>query len=268
MKTLLAAAAVLSVVIAPMASAQVPGGAPPDYSRFDQRPGGPDDRRAQPRWSTGDRLPPQYRQRQHYVDDWQKRGLRRPPKGYRWVRYNDNNYFLVAVVSGLIAQTVYRDERDQSWNRRYTQRYTYQDDIYYRECRRSSDPAGILVGALIGGLIGDAMDDSRGSGGAIAGVILGGAMGAALTRDLDCDDRSYAYKSYYNAFNSGRPGSIHRWRNPHTGRYGQMRIDGYHTDPGGFRCTTFTQTVYIGGRPRVDRGRACRQPDGSWAIVN
>lgn len=264
MKMLLTAAAVLSMGLAPMASAQTLG--PPD-GPYGQRPGDQADPRYRPRWSAGDRLPPQYRQRHHYVEDWQKRGLRRPPKGYRWVRYNDNNYFLVAVVSGLIAQTVYRDELDQSWDRRYSQRYTYQDDIYYRECRKSPDPAGVLIGALIGGLIGDAVDD-RGSGGAIAGVILGGAMGAALTRDLDCEDRSYAYKSYYNGFNSGRPGSTYRWRNPRSGRYGEMRVDGYYSDQAGFRCTNFTQRVYINGRPRIDRGRACRQPDGSWAIVN
>ncbi|MDP2260980.1 MAG: RcnB family protein [Caulobacter sp.] len=268
MKKLLAAAAALSMLIAPMASAQPPGSPPPDGSRFGQRPGDSVDSRYRPRWSAGDRLPPQYRQRQHYVEDWQKRGLRRPPKGYRWIRYNDTNYFLVALATGLIAQTVYRDERDQSWDRRYSQRYTYQDDIYYRECRKSPDPAGVLIGALIGGLIGDAIGDDRGSGGAILGVILGGAMGAALTQDLDCEDRSYAYRSYYDGFNSGRPGSIHRWRNPRNGRYGQVRIDGYYNDAGGFRCTNFTQTIYIDGRPRLGRGRACRQPDGSWAIVN
>lgn len=267
MKMLLAAAAVLSMGLAPIASAQTPGSGPPDEGRFRPRPGDQTDQRYRPRWSAGDRLPPQYRQREHYVEDWQRRGLRRPPKGYRWVRYNDHNYFLVAVVSGLIAQTVYRDERDQTWDRRYSQRYTYQDDIYYRECRKSADPAGVLIGALIGGLIGDAVDD-RGSGGAIAGVILGGAMGAALTRDLDCEDRSYAYRSYYNGFNSGRPGSTYPWRNPRSGRYGEMRVDGYYRDPAGFRCTNFTQRVYINGRPRIDRGRACRQPDGSWAIVN
>ena len=266
MKKLLTAAAALSMVLAPMASAQTPYPTPPDSGRFGPPPSDQADQRSRRRWPAGARRPPQYRQREHYVEDWQRRGLRRPPKGHRWVRYNDNNYFLVAIVSGLIIQTIYRDERDQTWERRYTHRYTYQDDIYYRECRRSSDPAGVLVGALIGGLIGNAMDDD--GGGAIAGVILGGAMGAALTRDLDCEDRSYAYRSYYNGFNSGRPGSIHRWRNPRNGRYGQMRVDGYYNDQAGFRCTTFTQTVYINGRPRIDRGRACRQPDGSWAIVN
>lgn len=265
MKKLLTAAAILSMGLAPIASAQTPG--PPD-GRYGQRPGDQGDQRFRPRWSAGDRLPPQYRQREHYVEDWQRRGLRRPPKGYRWVRYRESNYFLVAVASGLIAQTIYRDERDQTWDRRYSQRYTYQDDLYYRECRKSPDPAGVLIGALIGGLIGDAVDDSHGSGGAIAGVILGGAMGAALTRDLDCEDRSYAYRSYYNGFNSGQPGGTYRWRNPRSGRYGQMRVDGYYSDRAGFRCTNFTQTVYINGRPRIDRGRACRQPDGSWAIVN
>lgn len=267
MKQLLAAAAALSMVAAPMAWAQPADAGARPGDRLDQRLEGPREGRHGPRWSAGDRLPPQYRQPQHYVLDWRARGLRRPPKGYRWVRYRDHDYFLVALATGLIAQTIYRDERDRDWDRRYDRRYTYRDDGYYRECRGKPDPAGVLVGALIGGLLGQAAGDDD-AGATIAGVIIGGALGASLTRDLDCEDRSYAYRSYYDGFNSGRPGSYHRWRNPYNQHRGEVRIDGYYADPAGFRCTTFTQTIYIDGRPRTGVGRACRQPDGTWAIVN
>lgn len=268
MKRLLTAAVAFAMLTSAGAQAQ-PGPADrggPDGPRYD----GPRyDRGYNPRWSRGDRLPEQYRQPQYYVGDWRQRGLRQPPRGYRWVRYNDNNYFLVAVVSGLIAETIYRDERDQNWDRRYAQRYTYNDDGYYRECRDKPDPAGVLVGALIGGLIGNAAGgDGRKGGSTLAGVIIGGALGGALTRDMDCEDRGYAYRTYYDGFNSGRPGSLYRWNNPRNDHRGELRIGNYYSDPGGFRCTTFTQTIYIDGRPQQGRGRACRQPDGSWAIVN
>ena len=36
------------------------------------------------------------------VNDWRGYHLRRPPIGYHWVRY-DNNFLLVALASGLIA---------------------------------------------------------------------------------------------------------------------------------------------------------------------
>jgi hypothetical protein len=51
-------------------------------------------------------------------------------------------------------------------------------------------------------------------------VIVGGALGAAMTRNLNCEDRSYAYKTYYDGFNSGRPNSTYQWRNPNNGHYG------------------------------------------------
>ena len=35
-----------------------------------------------------------------------------------------------------------------------------------------------------------------------------------------------------------------------------------------FRCSNYSQTIYVQGRPQEARGRACRQPDGTWAIVS
>lgn len=265
MKIALTATLALSLLASGSAFAQTPYSSQDrDRDRagptHDYRPGGP-------RWSRGDRLPPQFRQERYRETEWRRLGLRQPPRGYRWYRYGDNNYFLAAITTGLILETYYRDDRDQRWNQTYRRTYTYQDDVYYRECRTSTDPAGVLLGALIGGLIGNAAGDGRGSSTA-AGVIIGGALGAAMTKDMDCEDRSYAYRSYYNGFNSGRPGARYSWTNPRTRHRGDMVIGNYYYDRSGFRCTTFTQTIYIQGRPQVSRGHACRQPDGTWAVVD
>jgi surface antigen len=159
-----------------------------------------------------------------------------------------------------------RGDPNQRWRQRYAQTYTYNDDSYYRACRNSPDPAGVIAGALIGGLIGNAA--SRGDGGAtVAGVIVGGALGAAMTKGLDCQDQSYAYKTYYDGFNSGRPNSTYQWRNPSNGHYGNFRVVSYANDPDGFRCANFSQQIYINRRPQASTGRACQQPDGTWAIV-
>lgn len=238
-----------------------------DQNRFQDLRNNPGFRVATPRFSRGDRLPDQYRQNnQYFVSDWQQHGLRQPPGGYRWVRDDNNDFFLALIATGMITEVVYRDDRDQMWRQHYSREYTYDDDIYYQECRNSPDPAGVLVGALIGGLLGNAAGSGR-TGATLAGVIVGGAVGAALTSDLDCEDRSYAYKTYYDGFNSGRPGSRYEWRNPRNGHYGNFEIVSYANDPYGFRCANFTQTIYIQGRPQLARGRACRQPDGTWAIV-
>jgi len=132
--------------------------------------------------------------------------LRQPPRGYHWVRNDNNDFFLATISSGIIYEVVYRDDRDQMWRQRYAAPTTYNDDSYYRDCRSSPDPAGVIAGALIGGLLGNAVGNGGGrTGTTIAGVIVGGAVGAALTNNLNCEDRSYAYKTYSDGFNAGRP---------------------------------------------------------------
>jgi len=162
------------------------------------------------------------------------------------------------------------DDQRQSWRQRYKREYNYQDDNYYRQCRTQVDPAGVIAGALIGGLLGNAMAGRRGGRAVptIAGVVIGGALGAALTKNLNCEDQSYAYNTYYNGFNSGRTNVPYQWRNPNSGNYGEVRVDNYYSDPGGFRCAQFNQQIFIHGRPQTGTGRACQQPDGTWAIVN
>ena len=229
----------------------------------------PDTRVATPRWSRGDRVPDRYRQSQYVVGDWQQHGLRRPPRNYHWVRDDNNDFFLALITSGVIMESVYRDDRDHLWQQRYSRQYTYNDDSYYRECRNTPDPAGIAIGALIGGLLGNAAGSGGGQVGAtLAGVIVGGAVGAALTSNLDCEDRGYAYKTYYDGFNAGRPNAVYRWNNPRNDHRGEFRVVDYYNDPAGFRCSNYSQTIYIQGRPQEARGRACRQPDGTWAIVS
>ncbi|MBI1407385.1 MAG: hypothetical protein GC145_14830 [Caulobacter sp.] len=259
------------LVLSLLNGAAVSAGAQPRDRDRDERQSQQQDR-ARPdgqRWTRGDRLPGQYRQRQYVVSDWRRRGLRPPPRGYNWVHDGHDNFFLAAIATGLISEAIYASDREQRWNQRYRRTYSYRDDIYYRECRTSSDPAGVIVGALIGGLLGNAAgDDGRRGGSTLAGVIIGGAVGAALTRDMDCEDRSYAYRSYYDGFNAGRVGRRYAWSNPRNGHRGELRVGSYYNDPYGFRCATFSQRIYIEGRWRDGRGRACRQPDGTWAIVD
>jgi len=227
--------------------------------------GGRDNQAQGTRWSRGDRLPDQYRQNRYYVNDWQQYALRQPPSGYRWVRNDSNDFYLSMIATGIIADVIYRSDRDDRWRQRYARSYSYNDDVYYQQCRRSPDPAGVILGGLIGGLLGNAAGRGN-TGSTIAGVIFGGAVGAALTSNMDCEDRSYAYKTYYNGFNSGRPGS-YQWRNPRNDHRGDFRIGSYYSDPYGFRCARFDQVTYIRGRSYRANGVACRQPDGSWAVV-
>jgi len=51
----------------------------------------------------GDRLPVEYRHRNHVVNDWRGRHLNAPPRGYYWVQ-SGADYVLVAVATGIILQ--------------------------------------------------------------------------------------------------------------------------------------------------------------------
>jgi len=145
-------------------------------------------------------------------------------------RYDDR----APNVQGPPGPGVFNDQ-DQLWRQRYQRQYTYTDDNYYRQCRTQVDPGGVIAGALIGGLLGNALGRGGGRGGAtIAGVVAGGALGAALTRNLNCEDQSYAYKTYYDGFNSGRTNVPYQWRNPNSGNYGEFRVNRYDNDQAGF----------------------------------
>ena len=220
------------------------------------------------RWSRGDRLPDQYRQDRYAVNNWQYYGLKAPPRGYRWHRDDNNNFFLVFISTGIISSPVFWEDRNRRWDQSYQRTYNYDDDIYYRECRRGPDPAGVLAGALIGALLGNTVSGHDRAEATIAGIIIGGAAGAALTSHMDCEDRSYAYRAYSSGFNEGRINHDYRWHNPRNQHRGRFRVIRYYYDPYGFRCAEFRQTLdYLARNDRYRNGRACLQPNGAWVIV-
>jgi len=77
----------------------------PRDARADYRGDDRHDNRGHGRWERGRALPPEYRDRGHYVSDYRSYRLREPPRGYRWVRA-DNDFILVAITTGLIADIV------------------------------------------------------------------------------------------------------------------------------------------------------------------
>ncbi|PIB93745.1 RcnB family protein [Caulobacter sp. FWC2] len=76
-----------------------------DQARAEDRRDRRDDRREYRRWAKGQRLDQRYRGNTYYVSDYRARGLRQPPRGYRWQRVNDQ-YVLAAVATGLIASVI------------------------------------------------------------------------------------------------------------------------------------------------------------------
>lgn len=124
--------------------------------------------------------------------------------------------------------------------------------------------SGTLIGAVSGGIIGNQFGSGAGRAVATAaGVIVGGIIGSEIGRALDEEDRRYAMEAEYYALEEAEVGQPRRWRNPKNGRYGQVTArKSYRHD--GLNCREFEHTIYIDGRPETMRGKACRQPDGTW----
>jgi len=142
---------------------------------------------------------------------------------------------------------------------------------FYRECerqRQGNTAGGAIVGALAGGLLGNAISrgPQRGAGTAV-GAIFGGLLGAGIGSNLDCQQRSYAIDANYRGFEAGRPHARYDWRDPRGDAYGYVQVGDYYQDRGR-RCTTYTQEIWVHGRPETARGRACRQPDGTWQMIS
>jgi Ni/Co efflux regulator RcnB len=53
-------------------------------------------------WRRGDRLPAYYRDSYYVVRDYDRYGLRRPPRGYHYVRDDRGDYLLVGIATGVI----------------------------------------------------------------------------------------------------------------------------------------------------------------------
>ncbi|HZO07987.1 MAG TPA: RT0821/Lpp0805 family surface protein [Myxococcota bacterium] len=123
---------------------------------------------------------------------------------------------------------------------------------------------GAATGAAAGGLIGAAAGGK--TKGIIAGVLLGGLAGGAIGNYLDANDREYATNNSYYALERTPAGTTSSWQNPDSGNSGSVTpLQTYQTDSG--YCREFEQTIRVGGRNESAHGTACRQPDGSWRIV-
>jgi len=124
---------------------------------------------------------------------------------------------------------------------------------------------GAATGAAAGGLIGAAA--GGGAEGIAAGVLLGGLAGGALGDALDQRDRELADRSNQYALEANRVGEPSTWQNPDSGNSGSITpTRTYQTSQGQF-CREYQQTVVVDGQTQKVYGTACRQPDGSWRVV-
>lgn len=138
-------------------------------------------------------------------------------------------------------------------------------------CANGTGPketVGTLGGAALGGLLGAQVGHGGGKLAAVAaGTLLGGFLGNQLGSSLDKADRVYAERAETQAY-SAPVGQAITWNNPQTGNYGSIVATREGTAADGAYCREYQQTITVGGKRQQGYGTACRQPDGSWKVVN
>ncbi len=128
--------------------------------------------------------------------------------------------------------------------------------------------AGTLLGGAAGGLIGSQIGGGSGRVVAIvAGTLLGGFIGHQVGESLDEADVSAARQAQQRAY-AAPIGQQITWSNPQSGNAGTITPQREGTDSAGNYCREFQSTVTVAGKSDKAYGTACKQPDGTWKIVN
>lgn len=128
------------------------------------------------------------------------------------------------------------------------------------------------IGTVLGGVGGAVAGAQFGKGngqlvGVAAGTLLGAALGNSIGQSLDRADLAYYSRSQQTALETAQPGASLPWSNPESGNSGTVTAGNYYKTSAGNYCREFNQTVKIGGKNEQAFGKACRQPDGTWKIV-
>ena len=138
-------------------------------------------------------------------------------------------------------------------------------------CSADSGPkeaGGTMAGAAAGAVVGNVIGGSSGNrlAGTLLGAAVGGFVGNRIGAALDDEDKRRAYAAQMQALEAGPSGAPVAWRNPDSGRYGDV-VPGPAYQANGAPGRQYTHTIYIDGKPQSERGTACRNPDGTWTTV-
>lgn len=128
---------------------------------------------------------------------------------------------------------------------------------------------GAVIGGVLGGLLGSQIGGGSGKLAATAGLaILGVILGSEAGKSLDRADAVYVHQTTQRSLEYNPVGRPMSWHNPNTQVYTTVTPTQTYQHPNGRYCREFQQDITIHGKTERAYGRACRQPDGTWQIVN
>ena len=127
---------------------------------------------------------------------------------------------------------------------------------------------GTLLGAGTGALLGSQFGSGSGALAATAiGALAGGYLGSETGKSLDRADQQYMTNTAQTTLETAPTGRSTSWQNPDSGNSGQITPTRTYTNASGQSCREFQQSIVVGGKTENAYGTACRQPDGTWRIV-
>lgn len=137
----------------------------------------------------------------------------------------------------------------------------------YEDSVRQQETAGAILGGILGGVIGHQFGEGRGQTAmTVIGAATGSLIGGRLARDRAISD--YERRAAYVALESTPSGEVVPWTDPDQGSSGSYTPLRTWRNEAGEYCREYQQVVTIGGQEERAFGTACRQPDGTWRIVN
>lgn len=129
--------------------------------------------------------------------------------------------------------------------------------------------AGAVLGGVAGGLLGSRVGGGSGKLAATAaGALFGVLLGSEIGKSLDRADRLYAARATQGALEGNRSGVASSWSNPDSGHSGTVIPKPAYQTSSGRYCREYQQQITVGGRTETAYGKACRQPDGTWRIID
>lgn len=127
---------------------------------------------------------------------------------------------------------------------------------------------GTTAGAVLGGVAGAKM--GTGSGKSISaglGAVFGAWLGKVLGKTLDEMDQEQANQSAQETMETAEVGQTTTWSNPDSGASGTYTPTSDPATNQDSLCRNFESSVMIDGEEEQATGRACRQEDGTWKII-
>ena len=133
---------------------------------------------------------------------------------------------------------------------------------------KEGEKYGTAAGAVIGGVIGS--KSGSGSGKTLSaglGAIFGAWLGKIIGQNLDEMDQQRTNETAQETMETADVGQTSTWSNPDTGNSGTITPTSERISKNGEECRDFESTVIVDGKEEKASGRACRQDDGTWKIV-